>query len=52
LRDASFEIKFLRNHWNCVHSLHYAVACRGGANGATAPGIRGRGHPKREITKI
>jgi len=30
-----------------------AVARRGGgANGATAPGIQDRGHPKSEITKI
>jgi len=29
----------------------HTVACRGGANGATAPGIQG-GHPKSEITKI
>jgi len=28
------------------------VACRGGTNGAMAPGIQGRGHPKSEITKI
>jgi len=33
------------------HSDLEPVACRGGANGATAPGIQGRGHPKSEIIK-
>jgi len=28
------------------------VLCKGGTNGATAPGIQGRGHPKSEIAKI
>jgi len=28
-----------------------SVVCRGGANGATAQGIQGRGHPRSEITK-
>jgi len=34
----------------CMHM--YPVACRGGANGANAPGIQGMGYPKSEIIKI
>jgi len=33
-------------------STSYSVACRGGTNGATVPGIQAGGHQKCEITNM